>query len=68
MFAGEVVVDVEDEVGLLWLEPWEGVGHVDDGQREDEEKQVGSEVQWICHGQRLCSLCLFVSSAWVVLI
>jgi hypothetical protein len=32
---------VEEEVGLLGLEPWGVVGHVDDGYGEDEEEEVG---------------------------
>ena len=49
VFAGEVVVDVEYEVGLVWLEPGEGVGHIEDGQGEDEEEDVGCEVQRSAH-------------------
>lgn len=42
---------VEDEVGLGGLvEPWEGVGHVEDIYGEDEEEEVGGWAQRIGHG------------------
>jgi len=44
-----MVMDVEDEIGLVWFEFREGVGYIDDGQCEDEEEEVGSDIQRIGH-------------------
>lgn len=46
---------VEDYVGLLGLlelEPWDCVGHIDNGYGEDEEEEIGGggEFQRIRHG------------------
>jgi len=59
-----MVMDVEDEVGLVWFEFREGIGYIDDGQCEDEEEEVGSEIQRISHACGLLPLwlCLFVYS------
>ena len=36
--------------GLLGLEPWDGVGHIENGYGEDEEEEIGGEVEGIRHG------------------
>lgn len=38
--AGEVVMHVEDQVGLFWLEVWDGVGNVNESYGKEEEKEV----------------------------
>lgn len=38
-------------LGLLELEPWDCVGHMENGYGEDEEEEIGGgEVQRIRHG------------------
>jgi hypothetical protein len=41
---------IEDKVGLLGLEPWVGAGHIENGYGEDEEEEIGGEVEGIRHG------------------
>ena len=35
---------------MLGLEPWDGVGHIENGYGEDEEEEIGGEVEGIRHG------------------
>jgi hypothetical protein len=36
---------IEEKVGLLGLEPWDSVGHIENGYGEDEEEEIGGEVE-----------------------